>query len=189
MRDKIVFDIETKNTFADVGGRDNVSDLEISVVCVYSYNNDSYLCFTEHEMGKLEEVMKQAYLIIGFASKRFDVPVLNKYFKFNLSSIPHFDILEEIEESFGRRVGLGILAEANLGVGKTGQGLDAPDFYRNGEMEKLKDYCLNDVKVTKDIYELIKKQGYLWVPRRNVPQMEKVTLEYKEIDAPPTGLL
>ncbi|MDO8557165.1 MAG: ribonuclease H-like domain-containing protein [Candidatus Jorgensenbacteria bacterium] len=189
MRDKIVFDIETKNTFADVGGYDNVGNLDVSVVCLYSYNDGKYQCFTEHEMGKLEEVMKYAYLIIGFASKRFDVPVLAKYFKFNLASIPHFDILEEVEKNLKRRIGLNILAEANLGVGKTAKGLEATDFYRNGEMEKLKDYCTNDVKITKDIYELIKNQGYLWIPERGIPQMKKLEMNYKELEMPPAGLL
>lgn len=189
MRDKIVFDIETKNTFADVGGHENVGDLEVSVVCAYSYNDGEYHCFTEYEMDKLEEFMKRAYLIIGFASKRFDVPVLNKYFKFNLASIPHFDILEEVEKNLKRRIGLNVLAEANLGVGKTAKALESIDFYKNGEIEKLKDYCTNDVKITKDIYELIKSQGYLWIPERGIPQMKKLEMNYKELEAPPISLL
>ena len=189
MPDKLVFDIETKNTFADVGGQENIDKLEVSVVGVYSYNNDAYYSFDEHEMDKLENMMKNAYLIIGFASKRFDVPVLLKYFKFNLASIPHFDILEEIENSYGRRIGLGVLAEANVGAGKTAHGLDAIDFYRNGEIEKLKEYCLQDVKITKDIYDLMKSQKYLWIPQRNTPEMKKVEFDFKEIDPPPTSLL
>jgi len=189
MPDKLVFDIETKNTFADVGGQEHIRDLDVSMVGVYSYNNDMYYAFDEHEMNKLEDMMKNAYLLIGFASKRFDVPVLDKYFKFNLSSLPHFDILEEVEKSFGRRVGLGILAEANIGAGKTAHGLDAVDFYRNGDIEKLKEYCLQDVKITKEIYDLMKRQGYLWIPQRNTSQMEKVEFTFNEVEPPPASLL
>lgn len=188
MSDKIVFDIETKNSFADVGGQDQVSKLEASVVGVYSYNEDKYYCFDEHEFDKLGAMLQRAHLLVGFSSKRFDVPVMAKYFNFNLSAIPHYDILEEIEKNFGRRIGLGVLAEANLGVGKTGKGLEAIDLYRNGEIEKLKSYCLNDVKITKDIYELIKKQGFLWIPERNIPQMSKVVFNYVE-KAPPQAQL
>ena len=68
------------------------------------------------------------------------MPVLKKYFDFDVSAINHYDILEDIERKFGRRVGLGILAQANLGIGKTGHGLEAIDLYRNGEIEKLKSY-------------------------------------------------
>ena len=173
----IVFDIETKNSFDDVGGQANLKDLEVSVVGVYSYEQDQYYCFDENELNELGEVLKKANLLIGFSSKRFDVPVLEKYFNFKVAAIPHYDILEEIERNLGRRIGLGILAEANLGMGKSASGLQAIEFYRQGEIEKLKEYCLQDVKVTKGIYDLIKNQGYLWIPQRNLPQMIKLPIE------------
>jgi len=182
MKDKIVFDIETKNTFADVGGDQNIDKLEVSVVCAYSYLKDEYVCFEEHEFEALADMMQNAGLIIGFASKRFDVPVLNKYFKYNLEAVPHYDILEQIENSWGRRISLDLLGEANLGMKKTGHGLDAIDWYRNGEIKKLKDYCTQDVRLTKEIFDLIKKQGYLWIPQRNIPQMGKAEIIFREED-------
>ena len=116
-------------------------------------------------------------MLIGFAVKRFDLPVLEKYFSaesdFYFYNIPCFDILEEIEQSLGRRVGLDDLAMANLGTGKTAVSLEAIEFYRNGEMEKLKNYCLNDVKITKELYEMLKSQGYLWIPQRFSAKMLK----------------
>lgn len=187
MPDRLVFDIETKDTFEDVNS--HIPEFEVSVVGVYSYKNDAYTCFDEHELDKLGEMLQQAYLIVGFASKRFDLPILQKYFRFNLSSIPHYDILEEVEKHYGRRVGLGVIAEANLGCGKSGHGLKAVEFYKKGEMEKLKAYCLDDVRLTKDLYELIKNQGYLWIPQRDVPQMSKVMFNYKEIAPPPAQLI
>lgn len=176
--DQIVFDIETKNSFADVGGEENLKKLDVSVVCIYSYKNNAYSCFDENELGKLKEVFRQSDLLIGFAVKRFDLPVLEKYFSpekgdFNLYSIPCFDILEKIEQSLGHRVKLDDLAKANLGIGKTAVGLEAIEFYRNGEMEKLKEYCLNDVKITKELYEMLKKEGHLWIPKRFSGKMVK----------------
>lgn len=188
MSDKIVFDIETKNLFSDVGGEENIDKLDVSVVGVYSYDQDKYFCFGEEELDKLGQLLKSAGLLIGFCSKHFDVPVLEKYFKFNLAAIPHFDILEEIQKEFGRRISLGILAEANLGVGKTGDGLEAIELYKRGEIEKLKKYCLQDVKLTKEIFDLIRNQGYLWIPQRDVPQMIKLPLTYKEEVSPQAQL-
>ncbi len=188
-KDKLVFDIETKNTFQDVGGNNRTDLLEVSVVGVYSYNEDRYYCFDEHEMDKLGELLQRAYVIVGFYSKKFDVPVLEKYFKFNIASIPHIDILEEIEKRYGRRIGLGLLAEANLGVGKSGHGLDAVEYYRNGEMEKLKSYCLQDVKVTKEVYDQMLTKRFLWIPRRDSAEMAKVDFaDFHEVPPPPAGL-
>lgn len=189
MKDRIVFDIETKNVFSDVGGQANIAKLDMSVTGIYSYNEDAYYCFDEHELDKIEYYFKNAYLIIGFYSKKFDIPVLEKYFKSNIAKIPHFDILEEIEKRMGRRVGLGVLAEANLGEGKSAHGLQAIEFYRNGEMQKLKDYCTQDVRVTKRIYDQICREKYLYIPQRNTTEMKKITFEdYKEMLPPPAQL-
>ena len=175
--DKIIFDIETKNSFADVGGQENLKKLDVSVVGVYSYKRDDYFCFGENELEKLKEIFKESDLLIGFAIKRFDLPVLEKHFsspgEFNIYSVPCFDILEKIEHSFGWRIGLDELEKANLGKGKTGAGLEAIELYRKGEIEKLKSYCLNDVKITKELYEMLKSQGHLWIPQRFSVKMLK----------------
>ncbi len=178
--DTLVIDIETKNSFEDVGGRDNLKDLKISVVGVYSYESGDYKAFEESELEDLGKMLQKTQLIVTFAGKRFDLPVMEKYFNFNINAIKHFDILEKIEEKYGRRIGLGILSEANLGASKTGHGMEAIELYARGEMEKLKSYCLNDVKLTKDIYDLIKKQKYLWIPQKNSSEMVKVEISPAE---------
>lgn len=182
-------DIETKNFFDDVGGRDNIGKIDISVVGVYSFGQDKYIAFDENEMDKLGELLKKTHLIITFAGARFDLPVLEKYFSFNINSIEHFDILEAIEKNLGRRISLGILAEANVGAGKSGYGGEAIEMYKRGEIQKLKDYCLQDVKITKDIFDLIKKQGYLWIPERYSSRMTKLAIEYKEEVSPQNQLI
>ena len=98
MRDKIVIDIETKNTFFDVGGKENLKDLDASLVCVYSYNKGDFLLFREDKLHNLGPILQDAGLVIGFSINRFDLPVLDKYFSFNLLSLPTLDILEEIEK-------------------------------------------------------------------------------------------
>ncbi|MBI1838766.1 MAG: ribonuclease H-like domain-containing protein [Candidatus Colwellbacteria bacterium] len=181
MRDRLVIDIETKNTFDDVGGKENLKDLEASLVCVYSYNAKDFLSFREDRIGALGPVLQNAGLIIGFSINRFDMPILNKYFNFNLMSLPTLDLLEKIEASYGRRIGLDLLAKTNLGVGKTNHSLDAIKFYSAGDWESLEKYCLNDVLITRDLYELAKRQGYLLVPERWSNNPVKVPLAIKDI--------
>src|SRR3990170_5821699 len=107
--DKIVLDIETKNSFADVGGQSNVDKLEVSFVGVYSYNQDKYLSFFEQEMDKLASLIQKAGLIIGFSINRFDLPVLAKHCKFNIMALSRLDLLDEIELALGHRVSLYLL--------------------------------------------------------------------------------
>ncbi|OGY64261.1 MAG: hypothetical protein A3B92_03000 [Candidatus Harrisonbacteria bacterium RIFCSPHIGHO2_02_FULL_42_16] len=179
--DKIVLDIETKNTFADVGGQSRLLDLEISFVGAYSYNQNAYLSFFEDELDKLSSLLKTAGLIIGFSSNRFDIPILNKYMNFNLKAIESIDILDDIEAKLGHRVGLDWLAQTNLKVGKSAHGLEAIKFYKEGRLEDLKNYCLQDVKLTKDLYELGLKQGHLLVPTNYGQEIAKVEFNWQEI--------
>lgn len=182
MRDRLVIDIETKNTFADVGGEENLRDLDVSLVGIYSYLQDQFLAFREDKIKDLGPILQQAGLIIGFSVNRFDLPVLDKYFNFSALELPVYDLLEEIEISLGKRVGLDILARTNLGVGKTGHGLDAPKFYAAQDWESLEKYCLHDVLITRDLYELIRKRGYLLVPDKFTGELIQVQLKLKEPD-------
>jgi len=175
LTDKIVLDIETKNTFADVG-KDNFDALEISLVGAYSYNQNKYFCFNENQLDEFAQLCQSANLLIGFSINRFDLPVLKKYLTFDLFNMANFDILDKIETITGQRVGLNALAKTNLGIGKTGHSLAAPHLYHKGQIEELKNYCLNDVKITKELYELALKQGYLLVPQKNSHESLRVEL-------------
>lgn len=185
--DKLVIDIETKNSFADVGGQHNLKKLEVSFVGVYSYNQDKYLSFFEQELDQLASLLQRAGLLIGFSINRFDLPVLEKHCKFNLMAIPRLDILDEIELALGRRISLDLLAKTNIGVGKThSTGLEAIRLYNEGKLEELAHYCLNDVKITKDLYDLAKKQGHLMVPERYSDEIVKAQFNWKEETLPAT---
>ena len=176
-KDILVLDIETKNTFFDVGGEDHIGDLEMSLTCLYSYNRDEYLSFWEKDLEELGYIMREAALVVGFSINRFDLPVLDKYFDFNTQALKRIDLLEEIESVYGRRIGLDLLALKNLGFGKTHNGLEAIKFWNEKNFKELEDYCLNDVKVTKDLYELARQQGYLLVPQRGTDEAVKVPLD------------
>lgn len=179
--DTLVFDIETQNFFTDPGvGRDNFAALRISVVCAYSYDQDKYFSFEEGQMDEAAKLFSGAGRIVGFSSNRYDIPVLNLYFQKlrgpvpNIWAMERIDLLEEIEAATGNRVSLSRLADANLGVRKDHHGSEAIALYREGKMAELKEYCLNDVKLTKEIYDLYQKQHYLMVPDKTTGQDVKV---------------
>ena len=179
--DKVVLDIETKNAFSDVGGQQFVKDLSASFAGVYSYKQDKYFSFFENQFKELEEFLKGAGLIIGFGLSRFDVPVMDKYFEMNFFAVPRVDILDEIELATGRRISLNLLAKTNVGMEKSYEsGLAAIQLYKEGKMDELEKYCLQDVKVTKEIYDLAKKQGYLLVPNKMTGENDRVELDFNE---------
>jgi DEAD/DEAH box helicase domain-containing protein len=161
MGDVIVLDLETQKSFDEVGGRENLHLLRVSVVGIYSYDQDLFRTFTEWDTPSLRGILEDAGLIVGFNIKRFDYPVLEPYLKRSLKNLPTLDIMEEVERFLGHRLSLDALVKATLGEGKTGHGLDAIRFFREGDTEKLKSYCLSDVRLTRDLYEYGKRHGLL----------------------------
>lgn len=153
MLKKIVLDLETQKSFDDVGGRGKNHLLKISVCGIYDYVSDQYLIFEEHELPRMAPMLQAADQIIGYNIKQFDFEVLQPYLNFNIFEIPYYDILEEIDKVLGHKIKLDAVAQATIGSGKSGNGLEALLYYKNGKMDLLKKYCLDDVRVTKEVYE------------------------------------
>ena len=92
-------------------------------------------------------------MLIGFNSDHFDIPILNKYYPGDLNQIKSLDILKEIKDSYGRRMKLDQIAEGTLGSKKSGHGLQAIAWWNKGEIDKIKKYCEDDVRITKEVYD------------------------------------
>lgn len=171
---KIVFDIETSNIFSEVGSN-NPIDLSISVVGLYEYESDTYHTFLQEDFGKLWKIIENTDLFITFNGDHFDIPLLNKYYSGDLFKIQSLDLLKEMQKSAGRRMKLDQIAEGTLGIKKSGHGLDAVRWWKEGEIEKIKKYCLDDVKITKDLYEYALKNGKLFF--KEGPKLNEIKLD------------
>ncbi len=149
---KIVFDIETTNFFTDTGSNDPAS-LTLACVCIHDSETDTYTCYFEEDLKKLWPIVEKTDLLIGFNSDHFDIPILNKYYSGDLAEIKSVDIMKEIKKKLGRRIGLNAVAEATLGKKKSADGNHANLWWRQGEKEKVVAYCIDDVRLTKELYE------------------------------------
>ncbi len=157
---KIVFDIETKNTFYEIESN-NPADLEISLVGIYDFADNSYHSYLENEFGKLWSRIENTDILIGYNSDHFDIPLLNSYYPGDLSTLKSIDLLREIKNKIGRRVKLDDVARATLGKKKPAHGLQAVSWWKAGEIEKIRKYCLEDVRITKSIYDHAIANGHL----------------------------
>jgi DEAD/DEAH box helicase domain-containing protein len=177
---KIVFDIETRNSPSDFGKWDPTL-LDISILAIHDSETDSYSTYTVEELPKLWPILERSDMLIGFNSEHFDIPLLNKYYPGDLTKLKSLDILKEIRKAYGRRMKLDQLAEGTLGQKKSGHGLEAIQWWKNGEIEKIKKYCVDDVRITKEIYDfalqndklIFKESGKLHEIILNTSEWEK----------------
>ncbi len=173
---KITFDIETKNLFSDVGSNDPAA-LDISVVCIHDSLTDTYTSYLENDFPKLWPILEQADMLITFNGDHFDIPLLNKYYTGDLTKIKSLDLLVEVRNSLGRRIKLDTLAEATLGKNKAGHGLEAITWWQNGEIDKIIKYCIEDVRITKELYDYaIKNKKLLYKDLGAQGQIKEIKL-------------
>lgn len=155
----VTFDIETANWLQEGSG--NLLDLDIAIVGVHDSETGKYSSYLESELPQLWKILEYTDVLVGYNSDHFDVPLLNKYYPGNLSAIKSLDILKEIHKSTGRRLKLDSIAEATLGTKKIGNGLQSLKWWRDGEVEKVREYCLKDVEITRRIYDYALKHSKL----------------------------
>lgn len=150
MAKPLILDLETKHSFRDFS---EAYKLGISVVGIYDYGDNRFKSFLENELNQLYPLLEQASCIIGYNSNSFDLQVLKAYYPGDLSQFKTFDMLEDIRHILGKRLALNDIAKATLNKQKSGHGLQAIYYYKEKQFDKLKKYCLDDVALTKEIFE------------------------------------
>lgn len=153
----VVFDCETKTPIMRGAG---FSALEVSVAVSYAYETKTYSVFMENDIAKLIEQLKSAELVVGFNHIGFDVPLLRNYDpSLTLEASRTYDILKHIEKTVGFRVKLDTVLNQTLGTKKSAHGLQAVEWYKQGEIQKVIDYCKEDVRQTKMLFDYIVENG------------------------------
>jgi len=149
---KITFDIETTNTFSEVGSN-NPADLEIALVAIHDSDSGEYSSYLKEDLPRLWPIIERADILIGYNSDHFDIPLLNVLYPGDLTQIRSNDIFREIRAVLGRRLKLDSVAEGTLGKKKIGHGLQSIEWWHRGEIEKVRKYCIEDVRITKELYD------------------------------------
>ncbi len=159
---QVTLDVETKKTFDEVGGyfpdRLGVSFVGVNVR-ERNGEQGEMRPFFEDDLDKLFPLLEKADVLIGYNIDGFDIPALAPYYTGEIERLPTLDLMDRIKKSFGHRIALDSVAKETLGIGKSGNGLDAIEYYKNHQLEKLKEYCLQDVRVTRDLYDYGLKHG------------------------------
>ena len=160
----LVLDVETQKSFKEIGKSKamSLSKLKVSVVCTYDFLTDEYSSYEEKDMVKFEERLQTSDLLVGFNIRRFDMAVLQPYLFKTVDQFPVLDLLDDIEKARGHRASLDSVARATIKEGKSGDGAEALVLFKEGRMDELKKYCLDDVRLTKNVYEYGCREGKIY---------------------------
>ncbi len=172
----LYFDLETKYSADEVGGWSNIMDMGMAVGVLYDTADGDFHVYLEHQVPALIAHLKQADLIVGFNHVEFDLRVvaghqptqeLRHQLYLELRDLHHFDILQELKKVLGHRLRLDSLARPTLEVGKSADGLQSLQWYKEGRMDLIIEYCKQDVDVTRRLYEYALEHGELLYDSRS----------------------
>jgi hypothetical protein len=130
----------------------------VSVIGCYDYRDDRYRVFLRDNFDEFRDLVHGSSVVVGFNNAKFDNAVLEPCEIVNISGEKTYDILQEIWNANGARFspsGLDAVCKANFGTSKTGHGAFAPVDWQRGNYGKVIDYCMNDVRMTKQIMDLV----------------------------------
>ena len=158
----LFFDLETQKLFQEVGGRD-ASKLRLACGVTYSTDKKGFTVYWERDAQALVDELKAADKVIGFNIREFDYEVLQPYTPaFNFASLRTLDLMIDLSRILNFRLPLDSLAKASLGAEKTADGIQSVEWFRQGEMDKIAEYCKADVDITRRVYEFGRDNGFVY---------------------------
>ena len=172
----LYFDLETKYSADEVGGWSNIMDMGMSVGVVWDSLDLKHHVYLEHQTPALIKHLHEGDLIVGFNHVEFDLRVLAGHqpthelrhqVYLELRNLNHFDMLLELKKVLGHRLRLDSLAKPTLQVGKSADGLQSLQWYKEGRIDLIIEYCKQDVEVTRRLYEYALEHGQLLYDSRS----------------------
>lgn len=173
-------------------GWEDHKNMGISVIGTYrfnkKYNFEAYEAFSEDyininnldfntaEIEDFDMILSYIDVIVGFNNQHFDDNLLKANGFIIPENVINYDLLAEIWEAAGlgrtfeypshTGFSLDAICRAN-GLGeKSGTGTLAPELWQKGKKQEVIEYCMNDIKLTKALFDLIQEKGEIRDPRQ-----------------------
>ncbi|MGB0036675.1 MAG: ribonuclease H-like domain-containing protein [Candidatus Acidiferrales bacterium] len=162
-------DVETLRLSNEVeGGWGNIRAFGLAVAVTWDKDNNFRRWF-EDDAKKLVTELETFTHVVTFNGNRFDLEVLRAYAPVEGLRERSFDVHEELHKQLGHRVKLDQLARDTLGTAKSGDGLQAVEWWRAGQKDRVAKYCEQDVAILRDVVEHGRAKGFVMISSRQVP--------------------
>ena len=157
-----VLDVETRYSAKEVGGWHKTAQMGVSVVVVYDSRTEAYTAYGQDEIPLMVENLGGIGVVVGFNITKFDYSVLAPHAQhFDFQRLPTIDLLTCVYRQLSYRVSLDNIASATLGARKSADGLLALQWWKEQKLDLIREYCEQDVALTRDIYLFGQENGHV----------------------------
>lgn len=172
-----VFDAEIKVPIEKCSRGWNSHD-EMGVAClvIFDYLNMRYRVFNEDNASEAMAILHDYDFVVGFNTVRFDWPLIQATYPDIIGGrtrkATDCDILRQIWISRGLNPDVFVprthggfklddVAFDTIGMRKTLSGEQAPILFQQGRLVEVIDYCLEDVRIERALFEFAVQHGYI----------------------------
>ncbi|HEX9232436.1 MAG TPA: ribonuclease H-like domain-containing protein [Blattabacteriaceae bacterium] len=171
-----VFDLEIKQPIESLAkGWSDHTNMGISCLCLFDYFTGRYRVFDDNSKLEALDILLTYDYIVGYNTVNFDMKVITACWSIPQDKIKvskDFDILREIWISKGLNpdkfvgfthggVKLDDVAFETVKMRKTLDGATAPKLYQQNRHAEVIDYCLEDVRIEKTLFEFVVTNGFV----------------------------
>jgi DEAD/DEAH box helicase domain-containing protein len=183
--DHVVVDMEIAKTVEScTDGWNSTEEMDVAVACVWEYRTSRMRGYGPLELTTLQDRLLAADRISGYNIWKFDFPVIWGISRTDWMKRgePHNSLKDELglkTDDLLRRIwkalglspdefnslhkgwGLDAVAGSTLGYRKIGYGGDAPKWYQAGQIQRVVNYCADDVALERDMTDFVARYGYV----------------------------
>jgi DEAD/DEAH box helicase domain-containing protein len=156
----VYYDVETQKRADEVGGWDRADLMLISIAVTFSEEH-GFKVWYEKDTRDMVRYMSEFDMVVSFNGNNFDSKVLSHYADVTEMQRKSFDVAEYLSAKLKHRIRLESVATATLGTGKSADGLLALQWWKEGRVDEIIEYCKQDVKVLRDVVIYGNEQGYI----------------------------
>ncbi len=156
----VYYDVETQKRADEVGGWEHADKMLISVAVTFS-EDDGFRVWYETTVPDMIDYMNAFDLVVSFNGDNFDSKVLSYYGDVSTLNRKSFDVAQYLSSRLKHRIRLESVAMATLKVGKSADGLAALQWWKEGKIDKIIEYCQQDVQVLRDVVKFGQENGYI----------------------------
>lgn len=169
----VLFDLETQLSAAEVGGWNKAHRMRVAIGVACVLEEGRFEVYREEDVPDLIRLLEEARLVVGFNIERFDYRVLSGYTGVDYARIlPTFDLLQDIHRQLGFRLSLNHLAQETLGVEKSADGLQSLEWFKQGRLDLIEQYCRKDVEILRDLFLYGRRMGHVLYRDRQERQLK-----------------
>lgn len=168
---RLVWDLETAEPKEEDESWENYKGhAGLGVAVSYNEDRDEWKVYNGMDLVELVEDLEAASEVVSFNGVRFDHQVVDAAIGRRVVIEREVDLWLAIKAALGPEMWpkgswtLNAVCERTLGRGKTSDGVLAPTKLAKGEWGTVTTYCINDVRLTRDLWRFIREFGYVVDP-------------------------